>query len=115
VLNIFHKGDISTKLNAFLVLPIFTLLFFAFIAIFDKYKKLEETQDVLHYSLVVKDLSVLIHSLQTERGLSAGAFSAKNNDYQLQLAKQRKITTDTYSKITHVFTTPPSYLSQKRY
>jgi len=113
VLNLFHKSDISTKLNAFLVLPIFTLLFFAFIAIFDKYKKLEETQDVLHFSLVVKDLSVLLHSLQTERGLSAGAFSVKNNSYQLKLALQRKITMEAYSKITPIFTTPPLYLPQK--
>lgn len=113
MLNLFHKRDISTKLNAFLVLPIITLLFFAFIAIFDKYKKLEETQDVLQFSLVVKDFSVLLHSLQIERGLSAGAFSVKNNRYQFKLALQRKVTMEAYSKITHVFTNPPSYLPQK--
>ena len=113
MLSLFHKRDIRTKLNAFLVLPIITLLFFAFIAIFDKYKKLEETEDVLQFSLVVKDLSVLIHNLQKERGLSAGNISSENNRYQAQLTLQRKVTMKAYSKITNVFITPPSYLPKK--
>jgi len=113
VLDLFYKSNISAKLNAFLVLPIITLLFFSSIAIFDKYQKLEKTQNVLQFSQVVQHLSVLIYNLQKERGLSAGAFSAQDDSYQFQLARQRKITIVALSRVSHVFTTPPRYLPQK--
>ena len=113
MLALFNKSNISTKLNAFLVLPIITLLFFSSIAIVDKYEQLEQTEDVLQFAIVVQQLSDLIYNLQKERGLSAGALSAKNGSYQLQLARQRKVTMEVYSKISYVFTVPPQYLSQK--
>jgi len=113
VLNFFHKSDISTKLNAFLVLPIVTLLFFSSIAIFDKYQKLKQTQEAVQFSQVVQHFTILVYNLQEERGLSAGVLSAKSNDYKLQLAKQRKITMEAYSRITHIFTNTPSYLPNK--
>jgi len=113
VLSFFNKSNISVKLNAFLVLPIITLLFFSSLAIFDKYKKLEETEDVLQFSQVTKHLSVLIHNLQKERGLSEGILSARNNHYQLQLTEQRKITINAYSTVSDVLHTPPQYLPQK--
>jgi len=113
VLDLFYKSNISAKLNAFLVLPIVTLLFFSSITIFDKYQKLEQTQDVLQFSQVVQHLSILVYNLQKERGLSAGALSAKNGNYQFKLAKQRKVTMDAYSRIWSVFNNPPSYLPQK--
>tara|TARA_R110002167_G_scaffold8869_2_gene40799 strand:+ start:112522 stop:116076 length:3555 start_codon:yes stop_codon:yes gene_type:complete len=113
VLDLFYKSDISAKLNAFLILPIITLLIFFSIAIVDKYEKLEQTEDVLQFSQVVQHLSDLIYNLQKERGLSAGALSAKNDSYQFQLARQRRVTIEVYSKISHVFIVPPQYLSQK--
>ena len=113
MLDLFYKSNISAKLNAFLVLPIITLLFFSSIAIFDKYQKLDQTQEVLQFSQVVQNISVLIYNLQKERGLSAGALSAKDDSYQFQLARQRKITMNAYSIISHVFTIPPVYLPPK--
>ena len=113
MLDLFYKSDISSKLNAFLILPIVTLLIFFSIAIVDKYEKLEQTEDVLQFSQVVQHLSDLIYNLQKERGLSAGALSAKNDSYQFQLARQRRVTMEVYSKISHVFIVPPQYLSQK--
>ncbi|PCH96519.1 MAG: hypothetical protein COB83_05615 [Gammaproteobacteria bacterium] len=113
MLHLFNKSNISTKLNAFLVLPIITLLFFFGIAIFDKYENLEKTQNSLQFSQVVQHLSVLVYNLQKERGLSAGALSANNDSYQFQLARQRKVTMNAYSRIHHVFAAPPQYLSKK--
>ncbi len=113
MLDFFYKCNISAKLNAFLVLPIITLLFFFCLTIFDKYQKLEKTEEVLQFSQVVQHLSVLIHNLQKERGLSAGVLSSKDNSYQFQLARQRKITTNAYSRIFSVFSTPPRYFHQK--
>ena len=91
MLDLLHKSDISAKLNAFLVLPIITLLFFSSVAIFDKYQKLEKTQNVLQFSQVVQHLSVLIYNLQKERGHSVGAISEKNDSYQSKLAEQRNV------------------------
>jgi len=113
VLNLFYKSNISVKLNSFLILPIITLLFFSSIAIFDKYKKLEKTQDILQFSHVVQQLSVLIYSLQKERGLSAGALSVKDDNYQLKLARQRKVTMVAYSRVSPTFIMPSQYLPEK--
>jgi diguanylate cyclase (GGDEF)-like protein/PAS domain S-box-containing protein len=113
LLDSFYKSNISAKLNAFLVLPIVTLLFFSSIAIFDKFKQLKQTQEAVHFSEVVQDFTLLVYNLQEERGLSAGVLSAKKKDYQFQLAKQRKVTTGTYSKIARVFLKPPPYLPKK--
>jgi len=113
VLDLFYKSNISAKLNAFLVLPIITLLFFSSIAIFDKYQKLDQTQDVLQFSQVVQNISVVIYNLQKERGLSAGSLSAKDDSYQFQLTRQRKMTMNAYSRVSQVFTVPPLYLPPK--
>lgn len=113
VFQLVNKSNISAKLNAFLVLPIITLLFFFSITIFDKYKQLEKTENVLHFSLVVQQLSNLISNLQKERGLSAGALFAKSTNHQIQLTEQRKVTMLTFDKVSHVFVNPPRYLPQK--
>lgn len=109
----FYKKNISAKLNAFLVLPIITLLFFSSIAIFDKYQKLEKTEEALQFAQIVQQISVLIYNLQKERGLSAGVYAAKDGSFQLQLDRQRKITIGAYSQVSSVFSTPPLYLPQK--
>ena len=108
----FYKSNISAKLNAFLVLPIITLLFFSSIAIFDKYQKLEKTEEVLQFSQIVQHISVLMYNLQKERGLSAGASAAKDGSFQHQLDRQREITMGAYSKMSSFFSSPPLYLPQ---
>lgn len=113
VLDLFYKSNISAKLNAFLLLPVITLIFFSSITIFDKYQKLEKTQEVLQYSQVVQHFTVLIHNLQKERGLSAGALSAKGDSYQFRLAQQRKVTIDAYSKVSYLLAEPAHYLPEK--
>jgi len=111
--NLFHQSNISAKLNAFLVLPVVTLLFFSGSAVYSKYQQLAQTQEVLQFSLIVQNLSGLVYNLQKERGLSAGALSAKNGSYQLQLTKQRKATNSAYTQVAPIFNSPPRYLNQK--
>ncbi|GAA6173722.1 EAL domain-containing protein [Colwellia sp. KU-HH00111] len=108
-----YKSNISAKLNAFLVLPIITLLFFASITIYDRYQKLEQTEHALQFSQVIKNIVVVVYNLQKERGLSAGAMSINDLSFKLQLAQQRKITLAAYSKVSATFLLPPHYLSKK--
>lgn len=113
MLGLFNKHNISAKLNTFLVLPIIALLFFFCVTIFDKYDKIEQSKEALQFAQVVQQFSDLIYNLQKERGLSAGMLAAKNPSYQFQLAEQRKITANTYEKISYVFSFPPHYLPEK--
>lgn len=109
----FNKWNINVKLNVFLVLPILTLLFFSSLTIFEHYKKLERSDQVLQFSQAIEQLSFLIYNLQKERGLSAGGLSAHNTNYSYQLSRQRKITQAAYFPIAHFFSAPPKYLPVK--
>ena len=92
--------SISKKLSLFLIIPLATLLFFATSSINDKQQQLNGTQNTLHFSIIVNQLSELVYQLQKERGLSAGIFGSQGKIYHTRLTEQRQETDSTLQKLT---------------
>ena len=86
--------NISFKTKIFLIflIPIFVIFYFAYYFLTIKYSELERASCYKFFYQFTKSTSNLIHSLQIERGLSAGYVALKNDKYKNQLLKQEHIT-----------------------
>jgi len=108
-LNFLNHISISKKLSIFLVIPLATLLFFAASSVSDKQQQLAGTENTLHFSIIVNQLSKLIYQLQKERGLSAGAYGSKGKFYLEPLVNQRQQTDSAIQDLLSLLSNNPSY------
>jgi len=86
----YNELNISSKLFAFLLLPLITLLFFVNITVSEKQQQLKDTQNTLNFTYIAQKLSEIAYQLQKERGLSAGTIGSDGNTFQKQLTQQRE-------------------------
>ncbi len=89
----------SFKFRVFFIflLPAVALIYFSFYFISMKYQELKMTSGLLFTSKMTKSISIFVHTLQIERGLSAGyVVAAKKSAYRDKLQKQQKITDSAY-------------------
>jgi len=104
--------SISSKLSILLLLPLLTLVFFAYNTVSEKYQQLLNTQNALQYMGVASQFADVVYQLQAERGLSAGLVGSKGKVYQLALEKQRQQTDEKISLLNQYFSSPADYLTQ---
>jgi len=79
------------------LLPAVALVYFSFYFISMKYKELNMTSSLLSSSKMTKSISIFIHNIQLERGLSGGYIVAVNKkEYKNKLLKQQKFTDMAY-------------------
>jgi len=113
IMSINRHISIRSKLSILLILPLLTLLFFAYNTVAEKYQQLLNTQNALQYTQVASQLADIVYQLQAERGMSAGLVGSKGKIYQGALAKQRQQTDGKISLLNQHITDFTSYLSQK--
>jgi len=88
-MNLLTQISIKNKLLLNVVIPITTIIIMASIVIFNHIEKKAEYQD---FNAIVKldaQISLLIHDIQKERGLSAGFLNTKDNKLYTKLQHQR--------------------------
>lgn len=107
--------NIGTKVNILLLLPLITLVFFAYNIAFYQYQQLRTTQYALQYLYFSKQLTDLVYQLQVERGLSAGAITRQGKVYQQSLVKQRQLTDEKANQLNQIFAEFSSYLTDENH
>nr|WP_321267869.1 bacteriohemerythrin [uncultured Sulfurimonas sp.] len=87
-----EKISFTKRILLSVLIPLIGMLLFGSIILvnnFNKYQDMKNTSRVTH---LVSNIDELIHSLQTERGLSAGYLTSKEDKFQESLQVQRTIT-----------------------
>ena len=97
-----QKYTLKTKLILPLALLTVILLLFGGYVIFDNYKKMTMLEMLDKKVSVSRQVAILVHSLQKERGLSSGFLQKDGNKFYSDLLRQRELT-DKYLK--QLFTT----------
>ncbi len=85
------------------VIPILTILFFAYSIIdreYDAYTSTDKLQSALEISFAATNL---VHELQKERGLTAGFLASKGKKFQNELKVQRQVTSEKRSVLKEVY------------
>lgn len=111
MVDLFNNFTIGKKLNLYILLPLLTILLFASNIIFEKHQHLRHTQNTLHYSHIVSQLSELIYQLQKERGLSAGVVNSQGEIFAKELVKQRQKTNLAMQFLIQNSNEKPGYLT----
>ena len=114
VMRFFNPLGISSKLFIYLLLPIFTLLFFASITALEKRQQLQNTQNALHFTYIAQQFSAVVYQLQKERGLTAGAIGSRGAVYKVSLVQQRLQTDKSILQLSPIFSNLPEYLSKEK-
>ncbi len=113
-IDIFKQVNISTKLSIFLLLPVITLLFFAYNTLIEKHHQLDNMQSALHFTYITNRLAEAVHQLQTERGLSAGVVANRNHVSPELLIRQRKQTDVIIKQLEQMLANAPDYLTENK-
>ncbi len=80
------------------MVPAVALIYFSFYFVSIKYKEMNKTSDLLYASKITKISTDLIHSLQIERGLSAGFIAVEDKKPYLKKLLKRRGMSDTVYK-----------------
>ena len=73
------------------LIPLIGMLILGSIIVWKNYQQYAQTDNISKIARTILDVNKLSHALQTERGLSSGDLSAKNNKFTEELHKQREI------------------------
>ena len=94
-------NNLSIKLKLFLlmILPILGMIYFAYINIDIKYQKMQESTNIHKITILNTKISLFIHQLQKERGLSSGFISSKGKKFKDKLSAQQTITDKQLKKL----------------
>jgi len=84
--------SIRLKLILQILIPTVTILLLAFILIHSKYKEVETFQRAEKSSILLSQISSLVHETQKERGMSAVYLGSDGKKYKSKLINQRKLT-----------------------
>ncbi len=79
------------------LLPAFAMIYFSLYFVNTKYEELNKAKSLMFTAKMTKSISMLIHNLQIERGLSAGFIVTKEKEKQRKrLENHQKLTDKTY-------------------
>jgi diguanylate cyclase (GGDEF)-like protein/PAS domain S-box-containing protein len=93
------KLSLRMKILMIFLIPTIALIYFSTSFVQDKYRKLNESAMYKLAAETTEDLSVLIHNIQIERGLSFGYLVSKTEkNSKKEIAKRQKKTDDAYEK-----------------
>jgi len=84
--------SISKKLLLLVFIPIVTILLLASVLILSKYDEVKTFETAQKASRLSQNISLLVHELQKERGMSAGFLGSKGKRFRTELIDQKKQT-----------------------
>ncbi len=83
---------LNIRLAITAIFPILALFGLSFFILWNSSKEYLGIQSVLDFNPIVNQINVVTHQLQMERGLSMAYLGANNNNFHVELIKQREIT-----------------------
>lgn len=87
-----NKISLKIKILFIVLLPLFAMLAVMLSSLYQTEQKLQATKQLQLQIAVSEKLSLLVHEMQKERGLSAGFLSSRGNNFANELQEQRKLT-----------------------
>jgi|GEM_PF-418327 len=93
-LSLRHRVFVTT------LLPVVAVFILSIFYLNDNYQRYQKIKLVLGLNSVIGQVNVIVHSLQSERGLSSGYASSNYNEFYRRLENRRLLTDD---KIAHFF------------
>lgn len=83
---------VSGRVRAVVAVPLIAVLFFAVQGLIDKRNIVVEDSKIFALIDVGESVSLLVHEMQKERGMSAGFIASKGKNFAAELPEQRKLT-----------------------
>jgi len=106
-----HKLSLRTKLYVPLAILSLIIIFFSSITIYENYQKVSHYKRLKRETFFMVKVSVLIHNIQKERGLSIGYLNS--DTFQTKLIQQRERTDRSYKQvISYIHSHPVIYTKQ---
>ena len=94
--------SLQAKIVIIFSIPMFALIYFSSSFVATKYAQLEKSKANVLCANTAQLLTELIHSTQTERGLSAGYIVSQNESLREKLLRQYKDTDEKYKKFQEI-------------
>ncbi len=88
----FKQISISKKLLLLILVPIIIILILATVLISQEYAEVNTFKTAQKASKLSVNISLLVHEIQKERGLTAGFLGSKGGKFKTELLTQRKLT-----------------------
>ncbi|MGX3097951.1 methyl-accepting chemotaxis protein [Helicobacter sp. 23-1046] len=87
-----NKISLKIKILLLVLLPLFAMLVVMLGSLYQTEQQLQTTKQLQMQITISEKLSLLVHEMQKERGLSAGFLSSRGNNFANELKEQRKLT-----------------------
>ena len=91
-MSLLNKISLKIKILLLVLLPLFVMLIVMLSSIYHTEQRLQATKQLQLQIAISEKLSLLVHEMQKERGLSAGFLSSRGNNFVNELKEQRKLT-----------------------
>ena len=91
-MSLLDKYTLKSKILILVVLPLLAMLILMATMLNKSYEALNLNKQLQTQIAVSTKLSLLVHEMQKERGLSAGFLASKGTSFALELKEQRKLT-----------------------
>ncbi|STQ85899.1 methyl-accepting chemotaxis protein [Helicobacter muridarum] len=91
-MKLLNSLKLQSKIVFLISIPMIALLFFMFWQLYKTYDLLAQNKDLANQIEISKYLSLLVHEMQKERGMSAGFLSSNGVQFDAELQEQRKYT-----------------------
>lgn len=91
-MSLLDKYTLKAKILILVVLPLLAMLILMAVMLHKSYKTLQLDKQLQTQIAVSTKLSLLVHEMQKERGLSAGFFASKGASFAEELKGQRELT-----------------------
>lgn len=91
-MNFLNRCNLKVKIFILITLPLIAMSILMMIMLYESYQTLKSDRQLQVQIAVSTKLSLLVHELQKERGLSAGFLSSKGANFKNELRQQRGLT-----------------------
>ncbi len=91
-MNLLNQSSVKTKLLALVLLPIVAMVVIMVSSLYRSEASLEATKQLNLQISISEKLSLLVHEMQKERGMSAGFLGSRGANFANELKAQRKLT-----------------------
>ncbi|NPA72435.1 MAG: hypothetical protein GXO35_06355, partial [Gammaproteobacteria bacterium] len=102
MLNLINNLNIRKKLALLLIMPFSSLFFFAGLNLYTQYLTHQEAKSSIEYLELTTQIADLIHSVQQERGITAGYLGSSRTNFIVQLDNQRRQTDIKLAQVSYL-------------
>lgn len=87
-----NRFTLKSKIIALILIPLIAMMILMAISLNTTHSALSENKQLLSQIIIAEELSLLIHEMQKERGMSAGFLASSGQKFKGELQQQRIFT-----------------------